>query len=210
MLLFAFYALCHFGSLDYYHQIFYCCYVPDANSRRRCTSRRSNCRKEVFIPDVSFHSLSLIVNIWKMEIRLSFIIKLHLSVFSFNPPFVLFIFFFWLSVILYSAAALWEHLLRKIKRFLLFTHIPSPNQHYFSTSPVYTCTVLLFVLCFLCLHICCCHHQHSEDDHISMETHFPPSSPLIKLLPPPPVNMNVTCILCFYTIEIQHISPLYT
>lgn len=49
-------------------------------------------------------------------------------------------------------------------------------------------------------------HQHRQDDHHSHQhRHIS-----LKLLTPPPVNMNVTCILCIYTIEIQHISPLYT
>lgn len=41
------------------------------------------------------------------------------------------------------------------------------------------------------------------------ESQFPSHQPPINLLLSlPPINMNVTCILCIDTIEIQHISPL--
>lgn len=88
---------------------------------------------------------------------------------------------------------------------------------YFSTYPVYTCTVLLVCpvvdLFFACVSVWShceevqrCHEQKlggRPTTHISIATAPPPPVP-------PPVNMNVTCISCIYTIEIQHISPLYT
>ncbi len=101
----------------------------------------------------------------------------------FQPSFVLFILFLAVSAILYSAVlwSVWACRDQKFSRWshLLSTCIPSPNlthTFYFSTFPVYTCTVLLFVLwwIFLCLNICCCpheelknDHQHREDDHNS-------------------------------------------
>lgn len=169
---------------------------------------RSNFRKEVFsnciIPDLSFQSLS-IVNIWKdRDLALSgsvSFIKLHLLVFS-PCSFVLQSFFNpYLSCEQYCTG---QHLgvfdkktgllgLQRSEQFsrwshLLFTHIPSPDityTIYFSTSPVYTCTVLLFVLWFIfpCLHICCqtCNspheevkNSHGEDDHNSHQhRHIP-------------------------------------
>lgn len=53
------------------------------------------------------------------------------------------------------------------------------------------------------------YHEHRENDsnpHQLGDTFSSPSN----FWMPPPVNMNVTCISCIYTIEIQHISPLYT
>lgn len=103
--------------------------------------------------------------------------------------------------------------------------VPSPlHTHSFTKSHTHS-----IFLHFLCIHVqCTClscgeyfftcisvvkvknYHEHREYDSNPHQLRDTFSRPSIKLLTPPPVNMNVTCILCIYTIEIQHISPLYT
>lgn len=179
LLLFAFYALCHFGSLIIITEYIWR-RVPDADSHRRCTCWgfvrvRSNFRKWI-IPDLSFQSLSL-VNIWKMEIQL-LVAQVHFQTAPLFFPFcscplqsfvltplVLFILSFWLCQQYCTVQHLGvfdkQNRLLGLQRslHLLSTHIPSPNltnTFYFSTFPVYTCTVLLLVLWwrFLHLHFC--------------------------------------------------------
>lgn len=131
------------------------------------------------------------------------------------PPLVLFILSFWLC----QQYCTVQHLgvfdkqtgLLGLQRplHLLSTYIPSPNltnTFYFSTFPVYTCTVLLLVLWWRFLHICLSsrlisphdeveiNHKRGEDDHKSHQHRHISLS--LKLWTPPPVNMNVTCILC--------------
>lgn len=120
-----------------------------------------------------FHVCLSIVNIWKVEIRLS-MAQLHYQA----PLHILFLLYVCFLVFLSNPClsclsslsgcvshivqcSAWEHLIKrwdiwavsdqKFSRWShhLSTHIPSPNityTFYFSTFPVYTCTVLLFVL----------------------------------------------------------------
>lgn len=91
-----------------------------------------------------------------------------------------------------------------------FLDCPVSSPHpYFSTCSLYTCTVLLFV--FTCISVVkslnrpCKEVKKCNTRRTTAWRHIFFSLKLLK----PPVNMNVTCILCIYATEIQH-THFYT
>lgn len=152
---------------------------------------------------------------------------------SFKPPFVLFILSFWLCqqycTVQHSGVfdkkkekkkdgTCWADQNSFLDCPISSPHIPSPNHilfFYISCVYMYSASVRPVVDISLPAHqlsiVLMTRRRMTINTgrrttaHVSIDTF-----PLIKLLTPPPVNMNVTCILCIYTIEIQHISPRYT